>query len=217
MTGKRVHHGVTFAVLSTAPLAYSLLQSLVLPALPTLERVLHTSSWSTTGPRLRRQHRPGAAVAPRTSPGDDSAGNTPVPEIAGSVSKIHSAAGVAGMPLPPTMTSTERNSSATTAASSLRATTSSTGRPAAPPGSWASITAGPNAVSISAVSSSAAGSPATTAPSRSGTTLSRGRVEPRGARQSRGPSRKPCLRLATSLSIRRRPPPAALRPGAGAF
>src|SRR5581483_7089764 len=47
MTGKRVHHGVTFAVLSTAPLAYSLLQSLVLSALPTLERVLHTSSSST--------------------------------------------------------------------------------------------------------------------------------------------------------------------------
>jgi MFS family permease len=44
MTGKRVQHGVTFAVLSTAPLAYSLLQSLVLPALPTLERVIHTSS-----------------------------------------------------------------------------------------------------------------------------------------------------------------------------
>jgi hypothetical protein len=44
MTGKRVQHGLTFAALSTAPLAYSLLQSLVLPTLPTLERVIHTSS-----------------------------------------------------------------------------------------------------------------------------------------------------------------------------
>lgn len=34
MTGKRVQHGVTFAVLSTAPLAYRLLDSLVLPCRP---------------------------------------------------------------------------------------------------------------------------------------------------------------------------------------
>jgi EmrB/QacA subfamily drug resistance transporter len=44
VSGKRLHHRATFAVLALAATAFSLLQSLVLPALPDLERSLHTSS-----------------------------------------------------------------------------------------------------------------------------------------------------------------------------
>jgi len=39
----RHHYGVTFAVLCFGTLSFTLLQSLVLPALPTLEHQLHTS------------------------------------------------------------------------------------------------------------------------------------------------------------------------------
>jgi EmrB/QacA subfamily drug resistance transporter len=42
--GSRTHYTATFAVLALAATAFSLLQSLVLPALPQLERSLHTSS-----------------------------------------------------------------------------------------------------------------------------------------------------------------------------
>jgi EmrB/QacA subfamily drug resistance transporter len=42
--GKRIHHTATFAVLALAATAFSLSQSLVLPALPQLERSLHTTS-----------------------------------------------------------------------------------------------------------------------------------------------------------------------------
>jgi MFS family permease len=42
--GRRIHHTATFAVLALAATAFSLLQALVLPALPELERSLHTSS-----------------------------------------------------------------------------------------------------------------------------------------------------------------------------
>jgi EmrB/QacA subfamily drug resistance transporter len=44
VSGKRIHYRATFAVLALAATAFSLLQSLVLPALPDLERSLHTSS-----------------------------------------------------------------------------------------------------------------------------------------------------------------------------
>jgi EmrB/QacA subfamily drug resistance transporter len=44
--GARQHYGVTFAVLAMGTLSYTLLQSLVLPALPTLQRELHTSESS---------------------------------------------------------------------------------------------------------------------------------------------------------------------------
>jgi MFS family permease len=50
---KRVHDGTIFAVLATAALAFSLLQSLIIPAIPLLERTLHTSTsgatWLLTG------------------------------------------------------------------------------------------------------------------------------------------------------------------------
>ena len=50
---KRVHYQVSFAVLSLAAMAYSLLQSLVIPALPSLEHSLHASAdavaWLLTG------------------------------------------------------------------------------------------------------------------------------------------------------------------------
>jgi MFS family permease len=53
MTGKRTHHAVTFAVLATAALAFSMLQSLVIPAIPQLQHTLHTSenavTWLLTG------------------------------------------------------------------------------------------------------------------------------------------------------------------------
>jgi EmrB/QacA subfamily drug resistance transporter len=49
---RRTHYGVTFAVLATAALAFSLLQSLIIPAIPQLEHTLHTSesgaSWLLT-------------------------------------------------------------------------------------------------------------------------------------------------------------------------
>ena len=50
---KRIRYGSTFAVLATAALAFSLLQSLIIPAIPLLERTLHTSTsgatWLLTG------------------------------------------------------------------------------------------------------------------------------------------------------------------------
>ncbi|HWE65288.1 MAG TPA: MFS transporter [Acidimicrobiales bacterium] len=50
---KRVHYQVTFAVLALAAMSYSLLQSLVIPALPALEHSLHSSAngvaWLLTG------------------------------------------------------------------------------------------------------------------------------------------------------------------------
>jgi MFS family permease len=50
---KRIHPRTTFAVLATAALAFSLLQSLIIPALPLLEHTLHTSTsgatWLLTG------------------------------------------------------------------------------------------------------------------------------------------------------------------------
>ena len=52
MSDRRTHYGVTFAVLATAALAFSLLQSLIIPAIPQLEQTLHTSesgaSWLLT-------------------------------------------------------------------------------------------------------------------------------------------------------------------------
>ena len=50
---KRIHYGATFAVLATAALAFSLLQSLIIPAIPLLEHTLHTTTtgatWLLTG------------------------------------------------------------------------------------------------------------------------------------------------------------------------
>ena len=50
---KRIHYGATFAVLATAALAFSLLQSLIIPAIPQLEQTLHTTTtgatWLLTG------------------------------------------------------------------------------------------------------------------------------------------------------------------------
>src|SRR5580704_16378770 len=43
-TSKRVHYQVTFAVLCLGAMSYSLLQSLVIPALPSLEHSLHASA-----------------------------------------------------------------------------------------------------------------------------------------------------------------------------
>ena len=52
MQGKRIHYGATFAVLAISAFSFSLLQSLVLPAVPTFERSLPTSatgaSWVLT-------------------------------------------------------------------------------------------------------------------------------------------------------------------------
>ena len=52
MASTRTHIGVTFVVLATAALAFSLLQSLIIPAIPQLEHTLHTSengaSWLLT-------------------------------------------------------------------------------------------------------------------------------------------------------------------------
>ena len=39
----RPHHNVTFAVLALGGISYALLQSLVAPALPDIQHVLHTS------------------------------------------------------------------------------------------------------------------------------------------------------------------------------
>jgi EmrB/QacA subfamily drug resistance transporter len=44
----RQHYGLTLAVLSTAALAYALLQTMVAPALPEIERELHTSTTAVT-------------------------------------------------------------------------------------------------------------------------------------------------------------------------
>jgi MFS family permease len=50
---KRIHYGATFAVLATAALSFSLLQSLIIPAIPNLEHTLHTgtdgATWLLTG------------------------------------------------------------------------------------------------------------------------------------------------------------------------
>jgi MFS family permease len=48
VTEKRIHYGATFAVLSVAALAFSLLQSMIIPAIPELEHVLHTSATGAT-------------------------------------------------------------------------------------------------------------------------------------------------------------------------
>jgi MFS family permease len=52
MENTRTHYAVTFVVLATAALAFSLLQSLIIPAIPQLEHTLHTSedgaSWLLT-------------------------------------------------------------------------------------------------------------------------------------------------------------------------
>jgi MFS family permease len=51
-TGGRQHHQITFALLATVGVSYSLLQSLVAPALPDLQQAFHTSvnsvSWVLT-------------------------------------------------------------------------------------------------------------------------------------------------------------------------
>ena len=47
---KRIHYQLTFAVLSLAAMAYSLLQSLVIPALPSLEHSLHASADAVASP-----------------------------------------------------------------------------------------------------------------------------------------------------------------------
>src|ERR1700735_2206497 len=47
-TRPRQHHMVTFAVLAIGTLAFVLLQSMVLPALPAIERDLHTSADGAT-------------------------------------------------------------------------------------------------------------------------------------------------------------------------
>src|SRR5881296_3503355 len=44
----RQHHNVTLAILALAGLAYSLQQTMVVPALPSLQRDLHTTTaWAT--------------------------------------------------------------------------------------------------------------------------------------------------------------------------
>ena len=48
MTEKRIHYGATFAVLSIAALAFSLLQSMIIPAIPDLAHALHTSDTGAT-------------------------------------------------------------------------------------------------------------------------------------------------------------------------
>ena len=45
---KRIHYGATFAVLATAALAFSLLQSLIIPAIPLLQHTFHTSTTAAT-------------------------------------------------------------------------------------------------------------------------------------------------------------------------
>src|ERR1700742_2597473 len=44
----RTHHQATFAVLATAVAAYALLQSLVIPVLPTIQAGLHTTQNTVT-------------------------------------------------------------------------------------------------------------------------------------------------------------------------
>jgi EmrB/QacA subfamily drug resistance transporter len=48
VTEKRIHYGATFAVLSIAALAFSLLQSMIIPAIPDLAHALHTSDTGAT-------------------------------------------------------------------------------------------------------------------------------------------------------------------------
>src|SRR4051794_27800837 len=48
MTGPRQHYAVTLAVLATSALAYALLQTMVAPALPTIQHDLHASTTSVT-------------------------------------------------------------------------------------------------------------------------------------------------------------------------
>ena len=45
---QRTHYQATFAVLATAVAAYGLLQSLVIPVLPTIQKGLHTSDNTVT-------------------------------------------------------------------------------------------------------------------------------------------------------------------------
>jgi EmrB/QacA subfamily drug resistance transporter len=47
-SGTRQHYGLTFAVLALAGVSYALLQSLVAPALPVIQRDLHTSTTAVT-------------------------------------------------------------------------------------------------------------------------------------------------------------------------
>jgi EmrB/QacA subfamily drug resistance transporter len=47
-TGERQHFGLTLAVLAVAALAYALLQTMVAPALPDIQRELHTSTTAVT-------------------------------------------------------------------------------------------------------------------------------------------------------------------------
>ena len=47
-SGRRAHHQVTFAVLAAGVIAFSLLQSLVTPVLPTIEAALHTNQSDVT-------------------------------------------------------------------------------------------------------------------------------------------------------------------------
>ena len=52
MANRTTNYALTFAVLGTAALAFALLQSLIIPAIPQLEQTLHTSesgaSWLLT-------------------------------------------------------------------------------------------------------------------------------------------------------------------------
>jgi EmrB/QacA subfamily drug resistance transporter len=48
VTRGRIHYGATFAVLAVAALAFSLLQSMIIPAIPELEHALHTSATGAT-------------------------------------------------------------------------------------------------------------------------------------------------------------------------
>ena len=52
MATRSTNYALTFAVLGTAALAFALLQSLIIPAIPQLEQTLHTSesgaSWLLT-------------------------------------------------------------------------------------------------------------------------------------------------------------------------
>lgn len=45
---RRQHYGLTLAVRSVAALAYALMQTMVAPALPEIQRVLHASTTSVT-------------------------------------------------------------------------------------------------------------------------------------------------------------------------
>jgi predicted MFS family arabinose efflux permease len=44
----RQHYGLTLAVLAVSPLAFALLQTMVVPALPAIQHSLHTSTTSVT-------------------------------------------------------------------------------------------------------------------------------------------------------------------------